>query len=119
MVGAVSAVVSRLVDSNTCPCFCWDAIPSCGDFILQRHSIGRKHVPRLVSLELRSSFLDHSSMKALLGSKNLRKQRKRRSLVIVNELAGQYEDNFEDVKRVRNFLFYFFCFCFCFCSFQY
>lgn len=30
-----------------------------------------------------------------------KQQRGRRSLVIVNELAGQYEDSFEDVKTVR------------------
>ncbi|KAG8388999.1 hypothetical protein BUALT_Bualt02G0183800 [Buddleja alternifolia] len=101
MVGAVSVVGSSLVDSKTCPCLCFDALPSCnlngGDLISQRHSIGKKHVPRL---ELSSSFTDNSSMKALSGAKNSKKQRKnRRSLVVVNELAGQYEDNFEDVKR--------------------
>ncbi|KAK6138402.1 hypothetical protein DH2020_027876 [Rehmannia glutinosa] len=88
MVGAVG---SPLIDSK----MCLKPMPLCGDLILQRHSIGKKRVPRLTS-----SFLGNSSMKALLGSKNLRKQRgKNRSLVIVDELAGQYEDNFEDVKR--------------------
>ncbi|KAI3461101.1 hypothetical protein Pfo_017764 [Paulownia fortunei] len=99
MVGAMSVVGSPLVDSKTCPCLCLDAMPSYGDLILQRHSIGRKNVNRLGSLELSSSFLDYSSRKALSRSKNLRKQRKNRSPVIVGELAGQYEDNFEDVKR--------------------
>ncbi|KAI3449965.1 hypothetical protein Pfo_006630 [Paulownia fortunei] len=103
MAGAVSVVGSSLVDIKTCPCLCLDALPSCnlsgGDLILRRHSIGRKHVPRLGSLELSSSFLDYSSMRALSGAKNLRKQRKNRSLVVVDELAGQYEDNFEDVKK--------------------
>ncbi|KAK6138331.1 hypothetical protein DH2020_027915 [Rehmannia glutinosa] len=88
MVGAVG---SPLIDSK----MCLKPMPLFGDLILQRHSIGKKRVPRLTS-----SFLGNSSMKALLGSKNLRKQRgKNRSLVIVDELAGQYEDNFEDVKR--------------------
>lgn len=107
MVGAVSVVGSSLVDSKTCPCLCFDALPSCnlrgGDLILQRYSIGRKHVPRLGSLELNSSFLDYSSIRVLSGASNLIKQRKNRSLVIVDELAGQYEDNFEDVKKVRKF----------------
>ncbi|KAL0294212.1 UNVERIFIED_CONTAM: Chaperonin-like RbcX protein 2, chloroplastic [Sesamum calycinum] len=42
---------------------------------------------------------------ALSGSKNLRKQRKNRGLVIVGELLGQYEDSFEDVKE--QILYYF------------
>ncbi|KAL0435386.1 UNVERIFIED_CONTAM: Chaperonin-like RbcX protein 2, chloroplastic [Sesamum radiatum] len=104
MVGAVSVVGSSLVDSKACPCLCLDALPSCNlngrDLSLQRHSIGRKHVPRLGSLELSSSFLDYSSVRALSGAKSLRKQKKNRSLVVVDELAGQYEDNFEDVKKI-------------------
>ncbi|KAK6119776.1 hypothetical protein DH2020_046480 [Rehmannia glutinosa] len=100
MVAAVSVVGSSLVDSKTCPCLCFDALPSCnlggGDLILQR----RKHVPRLGSLDLSSSFLDYSSVRALsFDAKNLRKQRKNRSVVVVDELAGNYEDNFEDVKK--------------------
>ncbi|KAK4492390.1 hypothetical protein RD792_003195 [Penstemon davidsonii] len=98
MVGAVSVVVSSLVESKSSPCLCLDALPSCnlssGDLNLQRHSINKKHVPRLTS-----SFLDYSSIKALYGPKNFKKQRKNRSLVIVDELAGHYEDNFDDVKR--------------------
>ncbi|KAK4407402.1 hypothetical protein Sango_0321200 [Sesamum angolense] len=105
MVGGLSVVGSSLVDSKACPCLCLDALPSCNlngrDSSLQRHSIGRKHVPRLGSLELSSSFLDYSSVRALSGAKSLRKQKKNRSLVVVDELAGQYEDNFEDVKKVR------------------
>ncbi|KAL3647563.1 hypothetical protein CASFOL_008531 [Castilleja foliolosa] len=104
MVGAVSVVGSSLVDSKTTPCLCFDALPCCnmngGDLISQRHSVGRKPVPRLGSLDLSSSFLDRSSVKALSGArKSLKKQRKNRSLVVVDELAGHYEENFEDVKR--------------------
>ncbi|KAK6141691.1 hypothetical protein DH2020_024568 [Rehmannia glutinosa] len=100
MVAAVSVVGSSLVDSKTCPCLCFDALPSCnlggGDLILQR----RKHVPSLGSLDLSSSFLDYSSVRALsFDAKNLRKQRKNRGVVVVDELAGNYEDNFEDVKK--------------------
>ncbi|PIN12355.1 hypothetical protein CDL12_15033 [Handroanthus impetiginosus] len=103
MAGAVSVVGSSLVDSRTCPCWRLDAVPSChlsgGDLALQRHSVCGNHVRRLGSFELSSSFLDISSLRALSGAKNLRKQRRNKSLVVVAELAGQYEDNFEDVKK--------------------
>ncbi|KAL3645133.1 hypothetical protein CASFOL_010313 [Castilleja foliolosa] len=108
MVGALSIVGSSLVDSKTCPCLCFEALPSCnlngGDLISQRHSVGRsrKHVNGLGPLDLSSSFFDHSSVKALSGAKkSFRKKRKSRSLVVVDELAGHYEDNFEDVKRLE------------------
>ncbi|KAK4441460.1 Chaperonin-like RbcX protein 2, chloroplastic [Sesamum alatum] len=101
MVGAVSVVGSSLVDGKVC----LDAAAAMSSS--HRHFVGRsrKHVRRLGSLELRSSFLDYSSVRALLGSKNLRKQRKNRSLVVVAELLGQYEDSFEDVKE--QILYYF------------
>ncbi|CAA0833467.1 Chaperonin-like RbcX protein [Striga hermonthica] len=104
MVGAVSVVGSSLVESKPCPCLCFDALPSCnlngGDLLIsQRHTVGRKHVPRLGSLDLSSSFLDYSSVRTLSSAKIPRKQRKNKSLVVVDELAGQYEDNFEDVKK--------------------
>ncbi|GER41094.1 chaperonin-like RbcX protein [Striga asiatica] len=91
----VSVVSSQLIDQKTCPRLC-----VCGDLI----SSARKKVPRLGSMELRSSFLDCYSLKALLASKNLgkyihNKKKKKKSFVIVDELAGNYEDNFEDVKR--------------------
>ncbi|KAL0460969.1 UNVERIFIED_CONTAM: Chaperonin-like RbcX protein 2, chloroplastic [Sesamum latifolium] len=104
MVGAVSVVGSSLVDGKAC----LDATMSASrGLILQRHFVGRtrKRVPRLGSLELRSSFLDYSSVRALSGAKNSRKQRKTRSLVVVGELLGQYEDSFEDVKE--QILYYF------------
>ncbi|CAB4278406.1 unnamed protein product [Prunus armeniaca] len=112
MVGALSVVGSSIVDSHTSPCLCLDALPttamnlkSGGEVVLQRNSMANKK--RLVkpgSLELSSSFIDSGhdkrlSMKALPGivNRSMRK-RKNRSSVIVNELAGQYEDSFEDVK---------------------
>lgn len=101
-MGAVSFVSSPVVDSLANPRLFLDAVSSCnlsgGDFILQRNLISKKHVPRFSSLELSSSFLDCSSIKALSGAKNFKKQRKKKSTLIVNELAGQYEDSFEDVK---------------------
>ncbi|CAL9018288.1 unnamed protein product [Prunus brigantina] len=112
MVGALSVVGSPVVDSHTSPCLCLDALPttamnlkSGGEVVLQRNSMANKK--RLVkpgSLELSSSFIGSGhdkrlSMKALPGivNRSMRK-RKNRSSVIVNELAGQYEDSFEDVK---------------------
>ncbi|KAA8549753.1 hypothetical protein F0562_001229 [Nyssa sinensis] len=102
MVGALF-----VVDSHTCPCLCLDALPtsnmnhkSSGDLVLHRNSFVKKQFSRPGSLQLRSSFVDsrYEWRKLLSGKKNLRKPRKTQSLVIVNEVAGQYEDSFEDVK---------------------
>ncbi|KAM1041055.1 hypothetical protein ACFX13_031021 [Malus domestica] len=112
MVGAaLSLVGSSVVDSHTSPCLCLDALPttamnlkSGGEMVLQRNSMAKKHVVKPGSLELGSSFIDFGhdrrfSMKALpvTGNRSTRK-RKNRGFVIVNELGGQYEDSFEDVK---------------------
>ncbi|CAA2998429.1 Hypothetical predicted protein [Olea europaea subsp. europaea] len=100
MVGAFPVVGSSVVDSNTCSCLCLDVMPlsnlSRVESVLPRNSMGRKHRPRPGSLDLSSSFLDFSSVKAITRTKNLKKHRKMRR-VIVDELAGQYEDNFGDV----------------------
>lgn len=115
MVGALSIIGSSVVDSHTSPCLCLDALPSTnmnlksgGDLVLHRNSVGRKRLGKLGSVELRSSFIDSGrelrlSRKALSGivNRSSRKQRKDRRFVIVNELGGQYEDTFEDVKTVR------------------
>ncbi|KAL2485468.1 Chaperonin-like RbcX protein [Abeliophyllum distichum] len=97
MVGAFSVVGSSVVDS----CLCLDVMPSSnlsrGDWILPRNSMGRKHRLRPGTLDLSTSFLDYSSVKALSGTKKFKRQTKIRSLVIVDELAGQYEDTFGDV----------------------
>ncbi|KAB2615381.1 hypothetical protein D8674_021969 [Pyrus ussuriensis x Pyrus communis] len=112
MVGAALSVVgSSVVDSHTSPCLCLDALPttamnlkSGGEMVLQRNSMARKHVVKPGSLELGSSFIDFGhdrrfSMKALPVTRNRStRKRKNRGFVIVNELAGQYEDSFEDVK---------------------
>lgn len=114
MVGALSVMGSSVVDPHTSPCLCLDSLPTTniglknsGDLALQRSSIKRKQLTRPGSLELGSSFVDswhdwRLSSKAISGivSKSSRKQRKERGLVIVSELAGQYEDSFEDVKAV-------------------
>lgn len=95
MVGAMSVVAGSLMDAKTCPCL---------DLSLQRSTITKRNAPWSGSLELScSSFANRSSVKALSGSKKLKKQRKNQGrLVVVNNLGGQYEDNFEDVKRVRS-----------------
>lgn len=94
MVGSVSLTCSSLFREIT--------IPSCNlnSVGYLKNSIGKKHhhVPRL---DLSSSFLDSSSVKALVNAKNniVKTQRKNRGLVVMNNLGGQYEDNFEDVKK--------------------
>ena len=114
MVGALSIVGSPVVDSHSSPCLCLDALPltnmnlkSGGDLVLNRNSMSRKHLGKPGSVELSSSFIDSGrdfrlSRKALSGivNKSWRKQRKDRRFVIVNELGGQYEETFEDVKTV-------------------
>ena len=116
MVGALSAAV----DSHTCPCLCVDAIPTTtlslslgnkslvGDLVSQRTLVGRKKpaVKLSSSSELSSSF----SVKPIpcgsgVLSRSLRRSRKNnRRFVVVSELGGQYEDNFSDVKTVRDFI---------------
>ncbi|KAI5673628.1 hypothetical protein M9H77_13992 [Catharanthus roseus] len=100
MVGSISVVGSSMTDWNACPCLCLDALPSSNlgsrDLVMRKNSINKRNVPRLGSLELRSPFLD--SVKALSCNRNFKRQRKNRRFMIVNEIAGNYEDNFEDVK---------------------
>lgn len=118
MVGALSVVGSPVTDSHSGPCLYLDALPlstmslkSGGDLVLWRNPKGRRQTSPMLS----SSFLNSCqedwrlSAKALSSTANrsLRKQSKLRSLAIVNELAGQYEDSFEDVKaHILNFFTY-------------
>ncbi|KAI7984317.1 hypothetical protein LOK49_LG15G02109 [Camellia lanceoleosa] len=119
MVGGLSVVGSSVVDSHTSPCLCLDALPTSnlnhktsGELVLQRNSIGRKHLPpqrSASSLYLTSSFIDSGhDWRLLVKSKSSKKQhRKARSLVIVSEFAGQYEENFDDVKtQILNYFTY-------------
>lgn len=112
MVGALSMVGSSVVDSHTSPCLCLDALPttsinlkSCGDFVMKKkYSMGRQRLPKPKHLDLSSSFVDNG-LEWLLSvdmiNRSSRKQTKNRRLVVVDELGGQYEDNFDDVKMVR------------------
>lgn len=121
MVGGLSMVGSSVVDSHTSPCLCLDSLPTStmnhknigGDhLVLYRNSMGRKQF-------LSSSFVDSWHEWQLSGkmisvnvNRSSKKQRKARKLMIVDELAGQYEDSFEDVKTVilENSSSYSFCF---------
>ncbi|XP_077210705.1 chaperonin-like RbcX protein [Tasmannia lanceolata] len=110
MVGAVS-IVASVVDSHISPCLCVDALSfsnlnfrSSGDLGLCRNLAGRKQFRRPAALELSSSFIDawyewRLSTKVLSGIvRGYRKKNKFQKHVIFNELAGQYEDTFDDVK---------------------
>lgn len=109
MVGALSVVGSSVMDSHTGPCLCVDALPTTsvnlksGGDVLCKNLMGRKH--NLVkhgggTMKLSSSFVDPGREWRLFVSKSCKRQRKDRRVTIVNELGGQYEDTFEDVKAV-------------------
>lgn len=110
-------VGSSVVDSHTSPCLCLDALSSnhkgvSGDLVQQRSSIGRKQqLPRPVSLDLSSSFAISGYERRVLANKSTRKQPQQKvvrgGFRIVSELAGQYDDSFEDVKtQVINYFTY-------------
>lgn len=122
MVGALSVAVSTVVESHVSPCLCLDSLPSSislkkdGDLVsLHRSTVGRKQLSRPGSLELGSSF--HGSwndwrLQARAVSRNVsrcfpKKPRTQRNFKIVSEVAGQYEDSFEDVKmQILNYFTY-------------
>ncbi|KVI00215.1 hypothetical protein Ccrd_021538 [Cynara cardunculus var. scolymus] len=88
MVGGIC-----VVDSHTSPCLGLDSLASShvnhtsnGDLNLQRKSISKK---------LSSSFMDSKLPAKRIASKN---QKRVKGFVIVNELGGQYDDSFHDVK---------------------
>jgi len=104
MVGSLFVVGSSVVDSHTSPFLCLDAsnYKVNGALISRRKSISRN--------QFYSTFTDSGRKYGQLAKakKISRKQQKgRSSLVIVNELAGQYEDSFEDVKtQIVNYFTY-------------
>lgn len=112
MVGALSIVGSSVMDSHTGPCLCVDALPSTksggGDVVLWKNLMGRKqhlvkHGGRTTrTMELSSSFTDPGKEWRLKFSRSCKKKQEgdHRRVNIVNELGGQYEDTFEDVKAV-------------------
>ena len=111
MVGALSVVGSSVMDSHTGPCLCVDALPttnvnlkSGGDVAVCKNLMGRKHNLLLRSggrtMDLSSSFTSPGWEWRLNVSRGCKKQRKDRRAGIVNELGGQYEEGFADVKTV-------------------
>ncbi|KAE8705716.1 Chaperonin-like RbcX protein isoform 2 [Hibiscus syriacus] len=93
MAWTLSVVSSSVIESQTGPCLCLEALPS--DTV----SLKRKHAEaRPGSVELGSSFVDswpnwRLSSKMILN-KARRKQRKDRGLVVVDNLGGQYEETY-------------------------
>ncbi|KAB2065886.1 hypothetical protein ERO13_A09G114300v2 [Gossypium hirsutum] len=98
MVGAIS-----VVDSHTGPCLCSTSmnLKTLGELVSQMKR--KQGVGRAGCLELGSSFVDSChdwrlSSKMIPGVVNKKSSRKARTLVVVNELGGQYEETFGDVK---------------------
>eukprot|EP00262_Sarcandra_glabra_P005440 TRINITY_DN1702_c0_g1_i1.p1 TRINITY_DN1702_c0_g1~~TRINITY_DN1702_c0_g1_i1.p1 ORF type:complete len:223 (+),score=20.23 TRINITY_DN1702_c0_g1_i1:236-904(+) len=122
MVGSLAMVASPLVDSHACPCLCVDSFSlsnlnfrSGADLGLCRKLVGKKQLRRSnSSLVLTSLFVDawhewRLSAKVLTSivRGNERKQQKMQGLVVVGELAGQYEESFDDVKtQILNYFTY-------------
>ncbi|KAL3516492.1 hypothetical protein ACH5RR_023394 [Cinchona calisaya] len=114
MAGA--AAVTSFTDPHTCPCLCLDSMISSSlsvkintDLVLCKDSSGRRNMKKLKSLDLGTSFLDTRSTKRLsCGTQgSLKKKKKVHHLRIVDELGGQYEEGFDDVKNeIINYLTY-------------
>lgn len=120
MIGATGAVRS-FTDALSCPCLCLDSMASNSlsvmtnvDMVVHKDVARRRKVLKLKSLDLRSSFLDKWSVRRLAIGANgySRKKKKVKHLKIVDNLGGQYEDGFDDVKNVSttNILIFFFSF---------
>lgn len=98
---AVSMMGSSVIDSHISPCLCVDSLTSKSHMNhtkSEHKSMGKMQFVRSCSMGLTSSFI-HSKY---FAKTPLKKQRKAKGLVIVNELGGQYEDTFRDVQAVRN-----------------
>ncbi|CAA3029892.1 chaperonin-like RbcX protein 2, chloroplastic isoform X1 [Olea europaea var. sylvestris] len=106
MVGAI--LVRSFTDNFSCPFLCLDSLSSSslnvkGNLELDKKLRRRKHLKKV---NLSTSFLDawyewRLSAKMLsfyTFKSNSRKKRRLHSLTVVNELGGQYEDTFNDVK---------------------
>lgn len=111
MMGALSVVKgTSVMDSQTSPCLCVDAFPTStslnfksGDVILWK----KKQIVKSGStMHLRSSFIGQGpeGRRLCVSRSSSRKNRKDRKLSIVNELGGQYEETFGDVKLVICFV---------------
>lgn len=119
MVGAILISSSSFPELYSCPYLCLDSlslsnlnVKSSGDSGLYRNLIAKKQLWRPGSLDLSSSFIDawyewrlSTKMLSHIANRCSRKQRKLGNhLSIVDELGGQYEDTFNDVKKVSKLL---------------
>ncbi|KAG4952842.1 hypothetical protein AAZX31_14G009800 [Glycine max] len=87
MVGGVSVAV----ESQSCPRLYVDALPTTPSMSVL--CLKRKHL-----LSLTTSFVQSHSVNTIFN-KHCRHKEKTKRLTIVNELGGQYEDTFHDVKK--------------------
>ncbi|WVY91355.1 hypothetical protein V8G54_036869 [Vigna mungo] len=98
MVGGVSVVV----ESHGCPCLCVEALSNTTTVSVFCNSLSltlkRRHLQRRATMKLTTSFLQNHSVSTSLKKQN-RHKKKTKTLTIVNELGGQYEDTFHDVKK--------------------
>lgn len=116
MVGAVLISNSSFIDSHSCPCLCLYSlsspslkIKSNGELGVRKNLLGQKELWKKGSLDLSSTFIDTWYWPRLSGKRissivnsYSRKQRKiQKTFKVVDELGGQYEDTFNDVKLVR------------------
>ncbi|KAE9614691.1 putative chaperonin-like RbcX [Lupinus albus] len=97
MVGVLSSVV---VDCHTYRCLCVDAMPSIS-VNLNKHLVRRGG-----TMELSSSFVEPvREWRRLCVNRSFKN--KQRRVPIVNELGGQYDDTFDDVKtQILNYFTY-------------
>ncbi|KAA8515678.1 hypothetical protein F0562_018711 [Nyssa sinensis] len=107
MVGAISIGSSPFTDSHSCPRLCLDPISS-SSLNIKNNGVGKKRQwKKPGSVDLSSSFLDawydwRSSTKTLshIAYGCSRKQRRFWNHgIVVDELGGQYEETFNDVKK--------------------
>ncbi|MED6219908.1 hypothetical protein PIB30_040188 [Stylosanthes scabra] len=113
MVGALSMVGSSVLESHTGPCLCVDhhhahaaALPTTS--VSLKTSGGacgtnNNNNNKRNTMDLTSSFVDPMREWRLCLSRSCKKQKRKdhhhyRRFNVVNELGGQYEDTFDDVK---------------------
>ncbi|KAL1370039.1 hypothetical protein HN51_000365 [Arachis hypogaea] len=96
MMGALSVVGSSVMESHTGPCLCVDHHAHATSVSLKNGGGSNNNV-----MELRSSFIDPMrEWRLCLSRRSCKKQQRNhyRRFNILNELGGQYEETFDDVK---------------------
>ncbi|ERN00871.1 hypothetical protein AMTRI_Chr03g139970 [Amborella trichopoda] len=106
MVGALPILGSTALDSHICPCVSGGYSRGSLELGINGVNLLGKKLNKRQGLELSSSFTDawqewRLNAKFLSGlvRGHSRKQRRTQFPLIVDELGGQYEDNFDDVKK--------------------